>query len=88
MTPFPPTHICFQEATPQKNTGSTQWMFPGVFHPSDLDDFSRQAFDALPVLLPQDVSVFSMDLSGSGRWLLALLFFGVDNFLVTKMEKN
>ena len=26
-----------------------------------------QAFDALPVLLPLDVSVFSMDLSGSGR---------------------
>lgn len=26
-----------------------------------------EAFDALPVLLPQDVSVFSMDLSGSGR---------------------
>ena len=27
----------------------------------------RQAFDALPVLLPQNVTVFSMDLSGSGR---------------------
>ncbi|CAJ1359360.1 unnamed protein product, partial [Effrenium voratum] len=26
-----------------------------------------EAFDALPVLLPLDVSVFSMDLSGSGR---------------------
>lgn len=32
-----------------------------------------EAFDALPVLLPQDVSVFSMDLSGSGR---RLVFFG------------
>ena len=73
--------MCFQEAPPgkkpalQKNAAEK----PNVqsAHGANRDEYWMnsifqmflEAFDALPVLLPQDVSVFSMDLSGSGRCL-------------------